>query len=134
MREKSLKIKIKKEREKCIMTKREFYVAIKEADVSDEIKAFAEAAIIKLDETNEKRRNAVSKKAEENIPLLEQIVNDILTNEPQTASDIAPVLEISVQKASYLLRTLADEGKADVQDVKIPKKGKQKGYTLPKGE
>lgn len=134
MREKSLKIKIKKEREKCIMTKREFYVAIKEADVSDEIKAFAEAAIIKLDETNEKRRNAVSKKAEENIPLLEQIVNDILTNEPQTASDIAPVLEVSVQKASYLLRTLADEGKADVQDVKIPKKGKQKGYTLPKGE
>ena len=134
MREKSLKIKIKKEREKCIMTKREFYVAIKEADVSDEIKAFAEAAIIKLDETNEKRRNAVSKKAEENIPLLEQIVNDILTNEPQTASDVAPVLEISVQKASYLLRTLADEGKADVQDVKIPKKGKQKGYTLPKGE
>lgn len=134
MREKSLKIKIKKEREKCIMTKREFYVAVKEADVSDEIKAFAEAAIIKLDETNEKRRNAVSKKAEENIPLLEQIVNDILTNEPQTASDIAPVLEVSVQKASYLLRTLADEGKADVQDVKIPKKGKQKGYTLPKGE
>lgn len=116
------------------MTKREFYVAIKEANVSDEIKAFAEAAIVKLDETNEKRRNAVSKKAEENIPLLEQIVNDILTNEPQTASDIAPVLEVSVQKASYLLRTLADEGKADVQDVKIPKKGKQKGYTLPKGE
>lgn len=134
MREKSLKIKNKKEREKCIMTKREFYVAIKEADVSDEIKAFAEAAIIKLDETNEKRRNAASKKAEENIPFLEQIVNDILTNEPQTASDIAPVLEVSVQKASYLLRTLADEGKADVQDVKIPKKGKQKGYTLPKGE
>ena len=134
MREKSLKIKIKKEREKCTMTKREFYVAITEADVSDEIKAFAEAAITKLDETNEKRRNAASKKAEENIPLLEQIVNDILTNEPQTASDIAPVLEVSVQKASYLLRTLADEGKADVQDVKIPKKGKQKGYTLPKGE
>lgn len=134
MREKSLKIKIKKEREKCIMTKREFYVAIKEANVSDEIKAFAEAAIIKLDETNEKRRNAVSKKAEANIPLLEQIVNDILTNEPQTASDIAPALEVSVQKASYLLRTLTDEGKADVQDVKIPKKGKQKGYTLPKGE
>lgn len=134
MREKSLKIKIKKEREKSIMTKREFYVAVKEANVSDEIKAFAEAAIVKLDETNEKRRNAVSKKAEANIPLLEQIVNDILTNEPQTASDVAAVLEISVQKASYLLRTLADEGKADVQDVKIPKKGKQKGYTLPKGE
>lgn len=134
MREKSLKIKIKKEREKCTMTKREFYVAIKEANVNDEIKAFAEAAIIKLDETNEKRRNAVSKKAEANIPLLEQIVNDILTNEPQTASDVAPVLDISVQKASYLLRTLAEEGKVDVQDVKIPKKGKQKGYTLPKGE
>jgi predicted HTH transcriptional regulator len=113
------------------MTKREFYEAIaKNETLVQEVRDFAEAAITKLDETNEKRRNAVSKKAAENQPLLEQIVNDILGNEPVTASEVAVALEISTQKASYLLRALVEQGKASAQDIKVPKKGKVKGYTI----
>ena len=88
------------------------------------------AALAKMDAANEKRRNAPSKKAAENAPLVEQIVNEILTNEPKTASDVAAELGVTPQKASALLRQVVAEGKATVTDVKVPKKGAQKGYTL----
>lgn len=54
-----------------------------------------------------------------------------MTDEPKTATDVAAVLEVSVQKASGLLRRLVEEGKAVKVDVKIKGKGTQKGYTLP---
>lgn len=112
------------------MTNREFYTAIVEAQINDEVTAFAEAAIAKLDATNEKRRNTPSKAAVENAPLVEKLVTEILDAEPKTASDVAPILGVSVQKASSLLRTAVADGKAVVTDVKVPKKGVQKGYTL----
>ena len=52
------------------------------------------------------------------------------TNEPKTASDVATELGVTPQKASALLRQVVAEGKATVTDVKVPKKGAQKGYTL----
>ena len=85
------------------------------------------------DAANEKRRNTLSKKAQENLPLLQQITDEILTEEPKTATDVAAVLEVSVQKASGLLRRLVEDGKAVKVDVKIKGKGTQKGYTLPMG-
>lgn len=112
------------------MTKREFYEAIVKAEVNEEIKEFAKEAIAKLDAANEKRRNATSKKAAENAPLNERILNEILGHEPKTAADVAAVLEVTVQKASSLLVGLAKAEKIKSEDVKIPKKGKQKGYSL----
>lgn len=112
------------------MTKREFYTAIAENEsLSAEVREFATACVAKLDEVNEKRRNAVSKKEQENAPLKELLVA-ALTAEPQTATDLAPVIEGSVQKTSALLRQLVADGKAAVQDVKVKSKGVQKGYTI----
>lgn len=112
------------------MTYREFLTNIKEANINDEMTAYAEAALNKMDAANEKRRNTPSKKAVENQPLIDKIVDEILTNEPKTASDVAAELEISVQKASALLRAIVVDGKANVSDVKVAKKGVQKAYTL----
>lgn len=112
------------------MTNREFYNAIITAAINDEVIEYAKAQIAKLDATNEKRRNTPSKTQEANAPLMAQIVDTILTAEPKTASDVADVLGVKVQKASALLRALVANGKASVQDVKIPKKGTQKAYTL----
>lgn len=112
------------------MTNREFYNAIINANINDEITAYAQAAIEKMDATNEKRRNTPSKTQEANAPLYEQIVNTILTSEPKTASDVASELGVSVQKASALLRGLVADGKAVSSDVKVAKKGTQKAYTL----
>ena len=112
------------------MTKREFYVAISNGEMTDELMAMATAEIEKMDAANEKRKGVQSKKAEENQPLIDRIVNEILTTEPQTATDVAAVLEVSVQKASSLCRAAVTQGKAVQSDVKVPKKGNQKAYAL----
>lgn len=113
------------------MTKREFYTAIMNGELDEQVKLFASEELEKMDAANEKRRNTLSKKAQENLPLLQKITDEILTDEPKTATDVAAVLEVSVQKASGLLRRLVGEGKAVKVDVKIKGKGTQKGYTLP---
>lgn len=113
------------------MTKREFYTAIMNGEIDEQVKLFASEELEKMDAANEKRRNTLSKKAQENLPLLQKITDEILTDEPKTATDVAAVLEVSVQKASGLLRRLVKEGKAVKVDVKIKDKGTQKGYTLP---
>ena len=112
------------------MTNREFLTAIANMEnISEELKAEATARIEKLDATNEARKNKPSKKAKENAPIMEQIANEILTSEAQTASTVAEAAGISVQKANALLRALVAEGRATVTDVKIPKRGVQKAYT-----
>lgn len=112
------------------MTNREFYNAIVNGTINDEVTAFAQAALEKMDATNEKRRNTPSKTAIENQPLIDTIVTSILTHEVKTASDVATELGVSVQKASALLRQIVADGKATVEDVKVAKKGTQKAYKL----
>ena len=112
------------------MTNRESYEAVVNGTITPDVIEHFKAALAKMDAANEKRRNTPSKKAVENTPLVKQIVNEILTNEPKTASDIAAELGVTPQKASALLRQVVAEGKATVTDVKVPKRGTQKGYTL----
>lgn len=109
------------------MTKREFLNAIVNGTMNDEIVDFAKDEIAKLDATNEKRKNKPSKKATENAPIVDALV-EMLTDTPVTASGIAEVLGVSVQKASALARVAVADGRATAVDVKIPKKGTQKGY------
>ena len=111
------------------MTKRKFYTVIMNSELDEQIKLFASAERDKLDAANEKRRNTMSKKAQENLPLLQKIYDEILGDEPKTATDVATVLEVSPQKASGLLRRLVEEGKAEKTDIKIKGKGSQKAYT-----
>ena len=117
------------------MTNREFLTAVAALEnAPEELKAEANARIEKLDAANEARKNKPSKKTTENAPIMEQIVNEILTSEAQTASAIAEAAGISVQKASALLRQLVADGKAVVTEVKIPKKGTQKAYAAVDAE
>ena len=112
------------------MTKREFYVAISAGEMTDELMAMATAEIAKMDAANEKRKEKTSKKSEENQPIIDRIVSEVLTTEPMTATDVAAVIEVSVQKASSLCRAAVAQGKAVQSDVKVPKKGTQKAYAL----
>lgn len=116
------------------MTKREFLEAIvglgAEGKIESELGAFAEEEIVKMDEALAKRREKTSAKAAENAPLMDKIYEDILKeDEPITATTVGELMEISTQKASALLRKMVDEGRATSEDVKIPKKGTQKGYS-----
>lgn len=114
------------------MTQREFFETIKEGTVvTSEMEAYAADALAKIDRANEARKSKTSKKALENEPILAQIGSEVLTEDFKTASEIAAVVGISVQKASALLRSLVAEGRAIVKDIKVPSKGTQKGYALP---
>lgn len=115
------------------MTKREFLTAIvglgAEGKIESELSAFAEEEIVKMDEALAKRKEKVSAKAAENAPLMDKIYDDFLKeDEPMTATVIGELMEVSTQKASALLRKMVEAGRASVEDVKIPKKGTQKGY------
>ena len=124
------------------MTNRDFYTAIINADLTaileDEmaksVKDHAKAALGKLDETNEKRRNAPSKKELENLPLMKQVVDEVLSFEPMTASDIGAAIGVNHNKATHIVKMAVTRGLAGVKDIKVPKKGMQKGYFLLGGE
>ena len=120
------------------MTNRDFYTAIINADLTaifeDEmaksVKDHAKDGLRKLDETNEKRRNAPSKKELENLPLMEKVVNEVLSFEPMTAPDIGAAIGVTHNKATHIVKMAVDRGLAGVKDIKVPTKGMQKGYFL----
>ena len=118
------------------MTKREFLnevIAVidgtSEVDVL-ELKEFAKAEIVKLDERNASRSSKPTKTQIENEPIKEKILEVLSTGERMVASAIAERLEISTQKVSALCRQLVESKKLKVEDVKIPEKGKQKPYMV----
>lgn len=126
------------------MTKREFLQAViamaeieKDSDVKvkdftmEEIKTHAEEEIAKLDMRNATRSSKLTKTQVKNETIKQKIV-ELLTEvgEKYVASVIAEKLEISTQKASALCRQLVESGKLQVEDVKVPKKGKQKAYSI----
>lgn len=108
------------------MTKREMFEAIINGNINEEIIEMAKNEIVKMDERNAKRKGAPSKKSVENEPIKKKIV-EVLTHEPQSASEIAEKVEISTQKCSALLRQI--DG-LEVSELKIKGKGKVKGYAI----
>jgi hypothetical protein len=109
-----------------IMTQRDFYNAVINANINEEMSSFATEAIAKLDERNAKRASKPSKTQIANEPIIKAIAS-VLTDEPMLASKIAELCEISTQKASALVKKV--EGVQSV-DVKVKGKGTQKGYFL----
>ena len=118
------------------MTKREFLnevIAVIDgtSEVNGlELKEFAKAEIVKLDERNASRSSKPTKTQIENEPIKEKILEVLSTGERMVASAIAERVEISTQKASALCRQLVESKQLKVEEVKIPKKGKQKAYMV----
>ena len=108
------------------MTNRDFYNAVINANINEEMTSFATEAIAKLDERNAKRASKPSKTQIANEPIIKAIA-EVLTDEPMLASKIAELCGISVNKASALAKKV--EG-VKVVDVKVKGKGTQKGYFL----
>ena len=110
------------------MTNREFYTAVINANINEEMTSFATEAIAKLDARNAKRASTPSKKQEENKPLIEKVAT-LLTSEPKLASELAKEMGLSPQKVTPLVKAVEGVG---VCDVKVKGKGTQKGYFLAK--
>lgn len=117
------------------MTNREFLTAIAKSSLSDELTTYAAEQIAKLDMRNaarrEKQSSKPSKTAIENEPIKASIMEFLSAqSEPMIAADIAENVKITTAKASSLLRQLCDAGKIVKSEVKIPKKGKVKAYSI----
>ena len=119
------------------MTQREFYTAVIEANINEELVAFATSAIEKLDATNAKRveknaEKAIAKEAEK-APIREAIFA-VITTEGKTASTLieeAGLAEVKPQSIPSLLKPLIEAGKVIKTDIKVKGKGTVRGYALP---
>lgn len=113
------------------MTNREFYTAISEGKLTDEIKEFAIAAIKKLDDRNATRSNKPTKAQLENAPIKEALLKYLTENEGKhTEGDLGTALGVTHNKAGALARQLVAEGKIASAEVKLPKVGKRKAYFI----
>lgn len=126
------------------MTKREFFVNAAAGEMTEEMKTFAAEQLVKMDETLAKRKGKVSEreqaKRDANEALARRVVAEILGAEAKTATDIAAemnalmpeVLEkpANAQKASAVMKKAMELDLVVQSEVKIPKKGTQKAYTV----
>jgi len=114
------------------MTRIEALRAIVAGDITDEVIGKVEEMITAHEaELAKRKERAAEKRAEkdkEYDEVIARIVDTILTDEAKTASEIAAELEVSVQKASALMRKVVERGLATKSDVKVKGKGTQKGY------
>ena len=115
------------------MTSREFFTAVIEGKINDEIKEFAQLQIEKLDSKNAKRKTTESKTQKENKDIKTSLLAIMEKDKVYTASEIAGMkIEgiTSTQKASALLRQMVETGTLTSEEVKVKGKGKVKGYRL----
>lgn len=112
------------------MTKREFFEAVIANVEVEELKAFAESEIEKLNVRNANRANRPSKKAIENEPIKARITEFLAEKEPTVASEIASGLELTVNKVSALCRQMTEAGVLASTEIKVKGKGKRKAYSI----
>ena len=115
------------------MTQRMFLEMVVNANISDEMTAYATERIKHLDEVNEHRKAKGSKTQRANAEVKKAILSSLEENTVYTASQVAEMgIEgiTSTQKASALLRQMTETGELTVTDIKIKGKGKVKGYSL----
>lgn len=115
------------------MTQRMFLEMVVNANISDEMTAYAMERIKHLDDVNEHRKAKGSKTQRANAEVKKAILSSLEENTVYTASQVAEMgIEgiTSTQKASALLRQLVETGALTSEEVKVTGKGKVKGYKL----
>lgn len=118
------------------MTNREFYTAISNGEMNDELMAKATELIEKMNETNAKRAQKVLEKKQaaedEKAPIREALLN-AMDDEGMTASQLIEAAgltdKVKVASVPSLLKPFVLDGTVEKIDVKVEgKKGPQRGY------
>ena len=115
------------------MTNREFYNAIANGEMNDELMAKATELIEKMDEANAKRAQKVLEKKQasedEKAPLREALFA-VITDEPKTASQLIEEAGIDAKIGSVpsLLKPFVEADQVEKVDIKVKGKGAQRGY------
>lgn len=117
------------------MTNREFFTAIVNGEMNEDIQAKAAEEIVKLDATNAQRAaKAAEKRAEkdaEKAPIREALLA-VIDNEPKTATSLieAAGLDIKPQSVPSLLKPFVENGTVVKTDIKVVGKASVRGYVL----
>ena len=118
------------------MTNREFYTAISNGEMNDELMAKAAELIEKMNETNAKRAQKVLEKKQasedEKAPIRKALL-DVMGDEAMTASQLIEASgltdEVKVASVPSLLKPFVLDGSVEKVDVKVEgKKSAQRGY------
>ena len=118
------------------MTNREFYTAISNGEMNDELMAKATELLEKMNEANAKRAQKVLEKKQaaedEKAPIREALLN-AMGDEGMTASQLIEAAgltnEVKVASVPSLLKPFVLDGTVEKVDVKVEgKKGPQRGY------
>lgn len=118
------------------MTIREFYIAISNGEMNDELMAKATELIEKMDEANAKRAKKVLEKKQasedEKAPIRKALL-DVMGDEAMTASQLIEASgltdEVKIASVPSLLKPFVVNGTVEKVDVKVEgKKGPQRGY------
>ena len=104
------------------MTNREFYTAVINNEITDEVINFANESLVKMDNRNARR---VEKNADKHSDEKSQILA-VLTETPQLASEIATAVGMTTAKVSGLLSRMDN---IVVGETKV-KGGKRKVYSI----
>jgi len=122
------------------MTNREFYTAISNGEMNDELMAKATELIEKMDEANAKRAQKVLEKKQaaedEKAPIREALLN-AMNEEGMTAAQLIEAAgltdEVKVASVPSLLKPFVLDGTVEKVDVKVEgKKSAQRGYIKTK--
>ena len=114
------------------MTTREFYVAIAEAQVSDELTTKAQELIAALDAKNEKRKGTETKEKKETAERRAAVLAFLKEQtEPVTRDTIAGVLDMEPAKVSGACKGLVDAGLVEKSEVKV-EKARKVAYSVVK--
>lgn len=118
------------------MTNREFYTAISNGEMNDELMVKAAELLEKMNEANAKRAQKVLEKKQaaedEKAPIREALLN-AMGDEGMTASQLIEAAgltdEVKVASVPSLLKPFVLDGTVEKVDVKVEgKKGSQRGY------
>ena len=118
------------------MTIREFYTAISNGEMNDELMVKATELIEKMNETNAKRAQKVLEKkqaAEDEKAPVRKALLDVMGDEGMTASQLIEAAgltdKVKVASVPSLLKPFVLDGTVEKVDVKVEgKKGPQRGY------
>ena len=100
------------------MTNRDFFKAVINANINDDLTAFAQSAIEKLDKKNSDRKTKLSPNQKANEDIKTEILN-LLATAPQSAKTIVDNIGYNTQKISALVKQLVDNGLVKVDKAKF---------------
>lgn len=100
------------------MTNRDFYTAVINANINDDLTTFAKSAIEKLDKKNSDRKTKLSPNQKANEDIKTEILN-LLATAPQSAKTIVDNIGYNTQKISALVKQLVDNGLVKVDKAKF---------------